>query len=156
MRAFRLLTLSALALASCGYPETVFRPEAKANVDASGYPAAASAAEVASATGTAPVLTPPAPTPAAETRKPFIVIHFETPEPEYAQDLYEALKDALQRKPSAQFDLVAVTRDPDAAERAMAEVMHTITQMGMPAERLSLSSVAAADEATDEIWIYVR
>ena len=29
-------------------------------------------------------------------------------------------------------------------------------QMGMPAERLSLSSVAAADEATDEVWIYVR
>ena len=38
----------------------------------------------------------------------------------------------------------------------MADVMHTITQMGMPAERLSLSSVPAADDTTDEVWIYVR
>ncbi len=155
MRAFRLLILSALALASCGYPETVFRSQAKPATDASGFPPPASAADIAAATGTAaaPALRPP---PAPDTRKPFIVIHFETPQPEYAQDLYEALKSALARKPAAMFDLVAVTRDPDAAERSMADVMHTMTEMGMPAERLSLSSVAAADDATDEVWIYVR
>jgi len=138
--------LAALALAGCGYPETVFRPQAKADAGAP-------------ASDAAPVLTRPGPAPAAaaaETRKPFIVIHFETAQPDYAQELYDALKDALQRKPSARFDLVAVTRDPDAAERSMADVMHTVTEMGMPAERLSLSAVAAADDATDEVWIYVR
>jgi hypothetical protein len=154
MRPFLVLPVAAaLALASCGYPETVFRPEAKANVADNASASDAAPASDASG-GAAPTLTPPPPR--AETRKPFIVIHFETPEPDYAQNLYEALKDALARKPSARFDLVAVTRDPDAAERSMADVLHTITQMGMPAERLSLSSVAAADDATNEIWIYVR
>jgi len=133
-------------LAACGYPETVFRPQAKADQ-------AALASDDA-----APALKEPGPAPAPpeETRKPFIVIHFEEAQPDYAQDLYDALKGALARKPSARFDLVAVTRNPDAAERSMADVMHTITAMGMPAERLSLSSVAAADDKTNEVWIYVR
>jgi hypothetical protein len=154
MRAFPLLALAALALASCGYPESVFRPQAKANVDESGFPPPASPAEVAAATGAAaPVLRPP---PSADKRTPFIVIHFETAQPDYAQDLYEALKNALAKKPSAQFDLVAVSRDPDAAERSMTDVMHTMTELGMPGERLTLSAVAAADDTTDEVWIYVR
>ncbi len=139
--------LAALALAACGYPETVFRPQAKADAGAP----ASDAAPVLTRPGTAPAAAAP-----EETRKPFIVIHFEAAQPDYAQELYDALKDALQRKPSARFDLVAVTRDPDAAERSMADVMHTVTEMGMPAERLSLSAVAAADDATDEVWIYVR
>ncbi|HUK57798.1 MAG TPA: hypothetical protein VLV50_01110 [Stellaceae bacterium] len=155
MRALPLLALAALALSSCGYPETEFRPQAKANVDASGFPPPATPAEVAAVTGR-PAPQPAPPAPRLDPRKPFIVIHFETPQPDYAQDLYEALKGALAKKPSAQFDLVAVTRDPDAAERSMTDVMHTITQMGMPAERLSLSSVAAADDGTNEVWIYVR
>ena len=69
----------------------------------------------------------------AETRKPFIVIRFEGTEPHYAEALYDALEGALARKPDAAFELVAVTRDTDAAERNLGSVMRSITEMGMPA-----------------------
>jgi hypothetical protein len=92
----------------------------------------------------------------AETRKPFVVIRFEEPDPDYAASLYDALSGALKRRPGTGFDLVAVTRDADAAERNLASVFRTMTAMGMPSGRLSLSAVAAADTATDEVWIYLR
>jgi hypothetical protein len=92
----------------------------------------------------------------ADTRKPFVVIRFDGTEPHYAEALYDALQGALARKADAAFELVAVTRDTDAAERNLAQVLHAVTEMGMPAERLSLAAVAAADDTTDEVWIYVR
>jgi phosphoglycolate phosphatase-like HAD superfamily hydrolase len=143
MRPFAVPILVLAALAACGYPATDFRPDA----------AAAPAADNAAAAKPTPAAATAAP---EETRTPFVVIHFERRDPDYAQTLYDALKEALAKKPQARFDLVAVTRDPGAAERNMADVLHTITEMGMPATRLSLSAVAAADDGTDEVWIYLR
>ncbi len=105
----------------------------------------------------APVAAAPAPAAAPnETRKPFVVIRFETPDPDYQGALYDALSDALKRRPGLDFDIVAVTRDGDAARRNLANVVHTLAEMGLPAERLSLSAAAAADDGTDEVWIYLR
>ncbi len=83
-------------------------------------------------------------------------IRFEAPDPDYAPSLYEALKGALARKPGVTFDLVAVTRNADDAQRNLASVYHVVTAMGLPPDRLSLAAVAAADDRTDEVWIYVR
>jgi hypothetical protein len=128
-----------LALSGCGHSDAQFVGQAPAAKPA----AAPSGANVA--------LRAP-----AETRRPFVVIHFDGAEPQYAKALYDALEGALARKPDAAFELVAVTRDADAAQRNLADVLHAMTRMGMPAERLSLAAVAAADDATDEVWIYVR
>ena len=136
--------IAALALYGCGHNEAQFTQQAQTQTktDAKAAPAPAKDAGVA-------LLPPP-------DAKPFIVIHFAGAEPHYADALYDALEGALQRKPDAAFELVAVTRNTDAAERNLADVLHSITEMGMPAERLSLAAVSAADDATDEVWVYVR
>lgn len=144
----RLLTASpviaALALGGCGHSDQLFaQQQAPAKTDAQPGPAPAKEAAV--------TLHRP-----ADTRKPFIVIRFAGAEPHYAEALYDALEAALARKPDAAFDLVAVTRDTDAAQRNLADVLRSMTGMGMPAERLSLAAVSAADDTTDEVWIYVR
>jgi hypothetical protein len=141
---------AALTVASCAYSENVFWQ--------STAPAAAPVAVAAAK----PQPAPPAPRvvlPAAaprETRKPFVVIRFEQPDPDFGTALYDAMSGALRRRPGVSFDLVAVTRDPEAARRNLQSVMHSLAEMGMPAERLSLSAAAAADDGTDEVWIYLR
>lgn len=136
--------IAALALGGCGHSDAQFLQPAPGEAASKQAPAPQKAPGVA--------LQAP-----AETRKPFVVIHFDgNAEPRYAQALYSALTGALAQKPDAAFELVAVTRDTDAAQRNLADVLHSMTQMGMPAERLSLAAVSAADDATDEVWIYVR
>ncbi len=119
-----------LALGGCGYSDNIFSPTAAAAT--------------------------PAAVPAAAARKPFVVIRFARPDPDYRMALYDALRGALERRPDVEFDVVAVTRDPDAAQRDLASVVHSLAAMGMPAERISLSSVAAAAGAADEVLIYLR
>ncbi len=97
---------------------------------------------------------------------PLIVIRFDRPDPAYEQPLYNALARALERKPAAQFDLVAVSpktrSDADAAivksrTRNYAEsVVRSVTDMGLPADRLRLSSATSARVNTSEVHIYVR
>jgi len=97
---------------------------------------------------------------------PLIVIRFDRADPVYEQPLYNALARALERKPGAQFDLVAVSpktkTDADAAivknrTRGYAEgVVRAVTDMGLPAERLRLSSATSARVNTSEVHIYVR
>jgi hypothetical protein len=143
LQAFPLL----LALAGCGHPDQAFGPGMQSALPPALVPAVAPAkpSEAVSLH------------PADETaRKPFIVIRFGPRAPDYGDALYTALEGALAQKPDASFDLVAVTRDSDAAERNLTRVFHSIRDMGMPAERLSLAAESAADDATDEVWIYVR
>jgi hypothetical protein len=145
-----VLIAAALLLGGCGFSEGM--PwQARTPQAPTQAPPAATAAE----TSKPPAAETPKPE-AAETRKPFVVIRFEEPDPDYAASLYDALSGALKRRPGTGFDLVAVTRDADAAERNLASVFHAMTAMGMPSDRLSLSAVAAADNATDEVWIYLR
>ncbi|HUZ72372.1 MAG TPA: hypothetical protein VMU87_05255 [Stellaceae bacterium] len=128
----------ALTLGGCGYSNNIFwetaapPPPAKAAILAAAAPEAASA------------------------RKPFVVIRFERADPDYRTALYDALHGALERRPDVEFDVVAVTRDTTAAQRDLASVVHSLAAMGMPSERISLSSVAASDDATDEVRIYLR
>ena len=153
MRIFKLLgaVAAALAVTACGYSDSSFWQSA-----------APEPAPTAVASAKPQVAAPPAaPAPAAavapqETRKPFVVIRFERPDPDYSQALYEAVSGALKRRPGASFDLVAVTRDADAARRNLQQVMRSLGDMGLPPDRLSLSAAAAADDATNEVWIYLR
>jgi hypothetical protein len=99
-------------------------------------------------------------------RKPLVVIRFRQPQVAYEDALYGAVKRALERRPSASFDLVAVApvattpaqvdANGRAAKRYAATVLHSLTEMGVPAERVSLSSTTSASVKNDEVQIYVR
>jgi len=151
MRPIAASSLLALTLGACAFPDTMLWHSTPAAADAKPAPPVVASASPAPAG--LPATPPAAP---VERRRPFVIIRFEAPDPDYAEPLYEALQGALQRKPGIAFDLVAVTRNADDAQRNLASVYHTVTDMGLPPDRLSLSAVAAADERTDEVWIYAR
>jgi hypothetical protein len=102
----------------------------------------------------------------AGPRRPLVVIRFDNANVEYEQALYTALKGALERKPDATFDLVAVapSRGPAAqtalkgvaSKRHADQVMRSMTNMGLPSGRVSMSSATSDTAESSEVHIYVR
>ena len=103
---------------------------------------------------------------AAANRRPLVVIRFDRADVPYQQALYNAVSRALERRPQAAFELVAVTPSQGTpAENALNaskvkrhadDVLRTLTEMGLPANRINLSSTTSAEAATNEVHIYVR
>lgn len=99
-------------------------------------------------------------------QQPLVVIRFDRPNVQYQQPLYNAISTALERRPQASFDLVAVAATGGtAAEAALNvsrakqkadDVVRALADMGLPADRLRLSSTSSAGVATNEVRIYVR
>ena len=97
-------------------------------------------------------------------RRPLVVIRFIRPNVEYEQALYSAVSQALARKPNADFDLVAVApgkaaKDPLAADQSKRNadaVMRSLTDMGLPADRVTLSATTSDAADTNEVRLYVR
>jgi len=102
----------------------------------------------------------------ASGRRPLVVIRFDRPDVPYQQALYTAVKKARERKPSAQFDLVAVapsTGSPAQTQLAQSkskryaqDVMRTLSDMGLPSDVLTLSATTSGATSTNEVHIYVR
>jgi hypothetical protein len=105
-----------------------------------------------------------APAAASGGRRPLVTIRFDRPNPAYEQPLYTAVSRALERRPSATFDLVAVApgrgRQPgNAAALARADaqkVLRTLTDMGLPSNRVNVSSTTGATLTSSEVHLYVR
>ncbi len=103
---------------------------------------------------------------AASLRRPFVVIRFDRPNPGYETGLYEAVSAALDRRPGSRFDLVAVpaiaagndqqTLAQQAARCHAETVRRTLTVMGLPADRVAVSSVDATSAETSEVRIFIR
>ncbi len=103
---------------------------------------------------------------AADTRRPLVVIRFDRADVPYQQALYTAVSRALERRPQASFDLVAVSPSKgSAAQVALAQsksrkyaekVMRTLIDMGLPASRITLSATTSPTASTNEVDIYVR
>jgi hypothetical protein len=79
----------------------------------------------------------------------------------YQEPLFQAMNRALERNPQARFDLVVVTpkrlggKSSSAAERNAADVLKTLTEMGLPTNRIDLST--AVDNVTaEEIQIFSK
>jgi len=99
-------------------------------------------------------------------RRPLVVIRFDRPDVPYQQALYTAVKKAQERKPSAQFDLVAVAPNSGSAaqiqlaqsksKRYAQDVMRTLSDMGLPTDMVSLSATTSASTSTNEVHLYVR
>ena len=106
-----------------------------------------------------------APSPGAGDR-PLVVIRFDQPNVDYEQPLYTAVSRALERKPSATFTIQAVAPNAGSAadvavntnaSRQNAEnVLRSLTNMGLPADRVSLSATMSPDIQSNEVRIFVR
>jgi len=103
---------------------------------------------------------------AIENREPLVVIRFDRADVPYQQALYTAVSKALERRPQAQFDLVAVASgqgnagqsaiNQSQSRRNAERVLRTLTDMGLPPERVNLSATTSAQVATNEVQIFVR
>ncbi len=103
---------------------------------------------------------------AAPSGPALVVIRFDTPDVAYRQALYTAVSQALDRQPAAIFDLVAVAPNrgsasevalaADASRRYAEDVLRSLGEMGLPANRITLSSMTSPEVATNEVRIFVR
>lgn len=99
-------------------------------------------------------------------RRPLVIIRFDRQNVEFEQAVYNAVSQALEKKPSALFDLVAVSPDRgNAAKAALSassarkngeNVLRTLTQMGLPMERITLNAATSDSAVNSEVHIYVR
>ena len=97
---------------------------------------------------------------------PLVVVRFDHPDVDYQQILYAALNQALQNRPGASFQVVAVspTRGTAAsvqiaqstARRHAQDVMRSMTDMGVPATRLAVASTTDPAASTSEVRVFVR
>jgi hypothetical protein len=104
--------------------------------------------------------------PAKKGPAPYVVIRFDRPGIVFSDALYTAMNRALARYPAVQFDVVlampplTARADPDEAlrrgEQHIEDVVLSMTDMGLPAERLRIAASTDIDVKTDEIRIYVR
>jgi hypothetical protein len=97
---------------------------------------------------------------------PLVVIRFDRPDVPYQQALYTAVSQALDRQPAAVFDLVAVAPNrgspsevalaADTSRRYAEDVLRSLNEMGLPSNRITLSSVTSPDIAANEVRVFVR
>lgn len=102
----------------------------------------------------------------AASGRPLVVIRFDRPNVAYEQPLFDAVSQALERRPGAAFDLVAVAPGggsqsdvalgTNAARRNAESVMRSLITMGLPPERVSLSATTSGAVQTPEVHLYVR
>ena len=105
----------------------------------------------------------PSPQPAD---RPLVVIRFDRPNVPYQRALYTAVSRALDRKPDATFQLVAVSPqsgtpartalNKTAAKRNAEGVLRALADMGLPGHKISLSSKTSAEAENNEVRIFVR
>jgi len=102
----------------------------------------------------------------ASTNRPLVTIRFDTPNVSYDTPLYQAVRAALDRRPTATFDLVALpagaTSAADQASNASRargyanNVMRSLVSMGLPAERISVRTAGGQTSPVDVVLLYVR
>ena len=95
-----------------------------------------------------------------------VVIRFDRPNVNYQQALYNAVSRALERKPTASFDILAVSPQRGSAaqvalsgtqaKRDAEGVLRALADMGLPPNRVKLSSSASPDSESNEVHIFVR
>jgi hypothetical protein len=99
-------------------------------------------------------------------RRPLMVIRFAGPNVEYEQSLYNAVSQALARRPQAGFDLVAVasrrgtpaqvTLNSNKAKKNAESVLRSLANMGLPLDRIRLSATQQDTAESNEVHLFVR
>jgi hypothetical protein len=95
-----------------------------------------------------------------------VLIRYNQPNVDYEQQLSQAVGTALERRPNAQFSIVAVSPaagDPadlakaqESARRDAEDVKRSLVQLGLSPSRISMSNTAAQSAQTPEVHVYVR
>jgi hypothetical protein len=98
--------------------------------------------------------------------RPLVVIRFDRPNVDYQQPLYQAVSQALARRPNVAFDLVAVAStgsgtaqtaiNSNMARRNADQVLRSLIGMGLPPERVSVTSATSGAARVNEVHLYVR
>jgi hypothetical protein len=99
-------------------------------------------------------------------RRPLLIVRFDQPRVQYEQALYASIAEALQRKPDATFDLLAVapargsiadvSLNSSASKRHAENVLRSMTEMGVNPNRVGLASTTSATAQNNEVHLYVR
>jgi len=99
-------------------------------------------------------------------RRPLVVIRFDRNKVNYQQALYTTVSQVLDRRPGAVFDLVAVSPERVApgqqalgstqARRQAEMVLQSLTEMGLPPNRVGLSASSSQTAQTNEVHLYLR
>ena len=90
-----------------------------------------------------------------------LVIKFDDTSFDYSTALFESISNALEQIPSAAFEVVAVsptsgaTYAENARDRA-SEVFSKIVEMGVPTERVSITSSSSTSAQAEEVHIYLK
>jgi hypothetical protein len=101
----------------------------------------------------------------ADGRVPLVVIRFDRADVPYQQALYNAVSQALARKPNAVFDVVAVAAGGSQAQTASNQnqarrnadrVLRSLADMGLPASRVNVSAASSSQAAANEVQVFVR
>ncbi len=131
-----------------------------------------SSVPVFSSTGGAPMsvsgnnFAPPTAAPAMAAPRPLAKIKFDKNDVKYEEPVYLAVHEALQKYPNATFDLVAVhpekgnpaqvAIESSRARRNAEKVLRTLTEMGLPVERINLSYAPSGEASSNEVHLYIR
>lgn len=94
------------------------------------------------------------------------IIKFDNPSVQYQQALYSAVSRALERRPNANFEIMAVAgglgdvtqtaRNQTDARRNAERVMRSLAEMGIPPQRLTLSAGNSNQAPGNEVHVFVR
>jgi hypothetical protein len=95
-----------------------------------------------------------------------VLIRYNQPVVDYEGQLSKAVGDALERRPNAQFAVVAVTPssgDPadlaaakQAAQRDADAVKRSLVQLGLSPSRISMANTQTQNATTPEVHVYIR
>lgn len=98
--------------------------------------------------------------------KPLVVIRFNQRKVNYEQSLYMAVSQAVSAKPDVVFDLVSYVpngTNPEMSQKLMSEasvhlreVADNLVRMGIPAQRLNVTSELEPSIRFDEVHVFVR
>ncbi len=90
-----------------------------------------------------------------------LVIKFDDSSFDYSSALFDSVSAALEQMPSAGFEVVAVSPTggasyADQARTRASEVFNKILEMGVPSERLTLTSSNSTTAQAEEVHIYLK
>lgn len=108
----------------------------------------------------------PAQPPSVSNPRPLVKIRFDKTDVNYEQPVYMALDEAMEKYPTSRFELVAVhpskgnsaqvAIESTKSRRNAEKVLRSMTQMGVPMDKLDIS-YSSSDTVTDnEVHIYIR
>ncbi|MGB9153523.1 MAG: hypothetical protein WCD70_10605 [Alphaproteobacteria bacterium] len=95
-----------------------------------------------------------------------VLIRYNQPNVDYQQQLAQAVGTAVERRPNAQFSVIAISpssgdpaalaREQQTAKSNAEEVKRSLIQMGLSPSRITMASTEAPSAQSPEVHVYIR